>query len=100
MRKKKIWEGWRLLNPKNLQKEVDAYGYHYSWKSHAALLLCALTGIGAVGMLFQLQRLYFAAVVAAVIVTLPVLVLDMYKGMYEQGRFADEIGRASCRERV
>ncbi len=89
MWKKKIWEGWRLLNPKNLQKEVDAYGYHYSWKSHAALLLCALTGIGAVGMLFQLQRLYFAAVVAAVIVTLPVLVLDMYKGMYEQGRFAD-----------
>lgn len=89
MRKKKIWENWRLLNPKNLQKEVDAYGYHFSWKSHAALLFGALAGIGAVGMLFQLQRLYFAAVVLAVVVALPVLVLDMYKGMYEQRRFAD-----------
>lgn len=89
MRKEKIWENWRILNPKNLQKEVDAYGYHFSWKSHAALLLCALAGIGAVGMLFRLQGAYFAVVEAAVAVTLPFLVLDMYKGMYEQRRFAD-----------
>lgn len=89
MRKEKIMGKWRLLNPKYLQKEVDAYGYHFSWKSHMALVLCALLGIGALGMLFQLQTIGIAVVILAVFVTLPVLIVDMYRGMYEQRRFAD-----------
>lgn len=87
--KRKVWEKLRLLNPKNLEKEVHIYGYHFSWKSHIVLMLGALLGISAVGILFQLEPVYFAIVVAAVIFVLPVLVLDMYKKMYEQKRFAD-----------
>lgn len=87
--KKKMWEKLKLLHPKNLEKEVHVYGYHFSWKSHIALMLGALSGISAVGILFQLEPVYFTVVVAAVIVLLPVLLLDMYKRMYEQKRFAD-----------
>lgn len=79
----------RLVNPKNLEKEVHIYGYHFSWKSHIMLMLGALVGISAVGILFQLEAFYFTVVTVAVIVMLPVLVLDMYKKMYEQKRFAD-----------
>lgn len=87
--KSKVWEKLKLLNPKNLEKEVHVYGYHFSWKYHIVLMLGALVGISAVGVLFQLEPAYFSVVVVAVILVLPVLVLDMYKKMYEQKRFAD-----------
>ena len=84
-----FWNKLRLVHPKNLEKEVHIYGYHFSWKSHILLMLGALVGISAVGVLFRLKAFYFTVVVIAVVVTLPVLVLDMYKKMYEQKRFAD-----------
>ena len=87
--KKRIWENLRLLNPKNLEKEVYVYGYHFSWKSHALLMTGTLAGISAVGILFQLKAVYFTVIVAAVACVLPVLVLDMYRKMYEQKRFGD-----------
>lgn len=89
MRKNRLWGQVKLLHPKNLEKEVHVYGYHFSWKSHVALMAGALLGIGAVGILFRLKLLYFMIVLAAVILVLPVLVLDMYKKMYEQKRFSD-----------
>lgn len=84
-----LWGKLKLLHPKNLAKEVHVYGYHFSWKSHVLWMISALMGISAVGILFQLQTVQFFVVVAAVILVLPVLVLDMYKKMYEQKRFAD-----------
>lgn len=84
-----FWNKLRLVNPKNLEKEVHVYGYHFSWKSHILLMIGALVGISAVGILFQLEAFYFTVVTIAVVVMLPVLVLDMYKKMYEQKRFAD-----------
>lgn len=88
-RARRAWNKIKLLNPKNLEKEVHIYEYHFSWKSHIVLMLGALVGISAVGILFQLEWIYFTVVVAAVICVLPVLVLDMYKKMYEQKRFGD-----------
>lgn len=88
-KKRTLWDKLRLLNPRNLEKEVDVYGYHFSWKSHILWMIGALLGISAVGILFQLQAVYFSVVVVAVMLVLPVLVLDMYKKMYEQKRFAD-----------
>ena len=47
--------GWlKLLNPRNLQKEVDVYGYHFSWKSHISVILFAGAASLALGALFQL----------------------------------------------
>lgn len=82
--------GWlKLLNPKNLAKEVDVYGYHFSWKSHVSVIVLALSGSLAVGALFQLNTPFLAVILAAAILMLPVLILDMYRKMYEQKRFAD-----------
>ena len=37
--------GWLTFwNPKNLQKKVDMYGYHFSWKTHAVMIFLALAG--------------------------------------------------------
>lgn len=88
-KKKKLWSSVRLLHPRNLGREVDAYGYHFSWKAHVLLLLFTLAGIGAVGFLFQLSPVLFVVLAAAVACAVPILILDMYKRMYEQKRFAD-----------
>lgn len=89
MREKKLWGNLKLLHPKNLEKEVHVYGYHFSWKSNMVWMVGALLGISAVGILFQLRLLCFSIVAAAVLLVLPVLVLDMYRRMYEQKRFSD-----------
>lgn len=88
---KKIFQGLALLNPRNLEKEVHVYGYHFSWKANIMVMLCSLLGISAIGMLFQLQPVYFAVIVIAVFVILPVLIRDSYKRMFEQKRFADVV---------
>lgn len=91
MRKKKykLWENLKLLRPKNLAKEVHVYGYHFSWKAHVLLMIGTLLGIGAVGIVFQLSAVFFTIVLVAAVALLPVLILDMYKKMYEQKRFGD-----------
>lgn len=90
-KEKKLWKKLGILNPRNLEKEVHIYGYHFSWKTHALLMLGSLLGIGAVGIVFHLEPVYFTIVAAAVIVTLPFLVLAMYQRMYEQKRFSDAV---------
>jgi len=91
MSKKRMIRRLQLLNPKNLAKEVNVYGYHFSWKMHLLALLSALCGMGIVGLLFQLKPLYFSCIMLVVCTMLPVFILDMYKGMFEQKRFADAV---------
>lgn len=80
---------WKLLNPKNLQKEVHVYGYHFSWKTHTLVLFLSIVGMLSIGVLFQIKLTGMAVLGAAVVVLLPVLILDMYKRMYEHRRFSD-----------
>lgn len=87
--RKKKWNRLRLLNPKNLEKEVHIYGYNFSWKAHLLLILCVVVGIGAVGIVFKLEPVYFTIIIGLVLLMLPVFVLDMYKRMFEQKRFSD-----------
>ena len=48
--------GWLTFwNPKNLQKKVDMYGYHFSWKTHAVMIFLALAGVIAIGAMFRLK---------------------------------------------
>lgn len=91
MKEKRLLKIIKLLNPKNLAYEVHVYGYHFSWKRHLFLIVCALLGIGVTGVLFQLKPLYFMVSAAAVGVMLPVFILYMYKRMFEQKRFADAV---------
>lgn len=78
-----------LLNPKNLEKEVHVYGYKFSWKKHLLVVVCSLLSISAIGILYRLCPPFFAVSIAAVVLVLPALIVDMYKRMFEQKRFAD-----------
>lgn len=94
MKKKKkagVFDRIKLLNPRNLEHEVHVYGYSFSWKKHVLIIICSLLGISAIGILFRLGAVYFTAVILATAAVLPVFVLNMYKGMYEQKRFADAV---------
>lgn len=89
LKKKQKWIRFKLLNPRNLEKEVHVYGYHFSWKKHLLVLICSLLGISAIGILYRLNPVFFAITIAVVVLALPALVVDMYKRMFEQKRFAD-----------
>lgn len=78
-----------LLRPKNLAKEVHVYGYHFSWMAHTAWIFGAIAGGILLEVLYHLKAGYFSAIMIAIGCTVPILVLDMYKRMYEQRRFAD-----------
>ena len=80
---------FRLLNPKNLQREVHVYGYHFSWKNQLLITVSALAAMAALGILFQLPIPFMLVIFLVMLVILPVLILSMYKRMYEQKRFAD-----------
>lgn len=90
-REKRLFRGLALLNPKNLEKEVHAYGYNFSWKTHGLVLISSLLGISVIGVIFQLKPGYFMAVLAAVMGVLPVLIRNSFKRMFEQKRFADVV---------
>lgn len=89
MKQKKRKSIFRLLNPKNLQREVNIYGYSFSWKNQVLALICALAGMAALSILFKLSYVPMVIVLATTVILLPALILDTYKRMYEQKRFAD-----------
>lgn len=51
--------------------------------------VCRIGGYRSGWILFRLETRGLIVVMAAVAGMLPVLILDMYKGMYERRRFAD-----------
>lgn len=73
----------------NLQKEVHRYGYNFEWKTYLLTIFFVFLLIGVVGMFFKLELVYIVAVGAVALSMLPVLIIDMYRRMYEQKRFAD-----------
>lgn len=89
MGKIKILRFFKRLNPKELALEVHVYGYDFSWKTHIQILICSLLAIGAVGILFQLKAKYMIGVAALMVLMLPVFIINTYKRMFEQKRFAD-----------
>lgn len=89
MWEKRIIRLLKQLNPKDLAKEVHVYGYNFSWRMHLRILLCSFIGIGAIGILFKLEKGYVIVVAAVVVIVLPGLILSSYKRMFEQKRFAD-----------
>lgn len=90
MEKKTEKEGiFTLLNPKNLQKEIDEYGYNFSIGRYLAFIVAAVAIAAGCGLVFSLKW-YFAMLTAiAGILCLPSLILSGYKNMYEHKRFLD-----------
>lgn len=78
-----------MLNPKNLQKVIDEYGYSFSIGKYAVFIAAVITGAVICGLLFSLKWYYIALIAGTGILCLPSLILDGYKNMYEHKRFLD-----------
>ena len=78
-----------IWNPVNLQKEVHAFGYDFYWKSYLLSILGVMLLITVVGIFFKLKAGYVILVFLAALFALPLLIVNMYRRMYEQKRFAD-----------
>ena len=89
--KKRTGRPGSIWNPVNLQKEVHAFGYNFYWKTYFLTILCMLSLIIAVSIFFQMRMRYILIVIAASLGMLPVLIINMYKRMYEQKRFSDVV---------
>lgn len=85
--KSKKWGS--IWNPKNLQKEVHAFGYDFQWKTYLLTFVCVLLLMAVVAIFFKLKTEYVTVIGVLVLVMLPIFIVDMYKRMYEQKRFAD-----------
>lgn len=90
MEKKKEKEGiFTQLNPKNLQREIDEYGYSFSIGKYMVFIAAAISSAIICGLIFSLKW-YFVLLPAIVgILSLPSLILSGYKNMYEHKRFLD-----------
>lgn len=79
----------KMLNPRNLKKEIDLYGYHFSWKTYVMAILATVLGAIILGKLLYLEYQYIAVIAAFSIMCIPFFIYYLYKSMYEQKRFSD-----------
>lgn len=78
-----------MLNPKNLQKEIDEYGYSFSQGKYLVLIIAAIAGAVICGLMFSLKWYFMTAIALSCIFCIPSLILSGYKNMYEHKRFLD-----------
>ena len=78
-----------LFRPADLQKQIDSYGYHFSMVRYVLFVLTAVAGTVGCGMMFSLHWYFMVLTGAVCAATLPFLILDGYKQMYEHKRFLD-----------
>lgn len=78
-----------MLNPKNLQKEIDEYGYSFSQGKYLIFITAAIAGAVICGLIFSLKWYFILAIALSGIFCIPSLILSGYKNMYEHKRFLD-----------
>ena len=78
-----------LLNPVNLRKQIDSYGYDFVMGKYMALMAVASAAVFALGMLFSLRWQCTTIVIVCFLLLLPGIVLDAYRNMYEHKKFLD-----------
>ena len=78
-----------LFHPGDLQRQIDGFGYSFSMGKYILFLLAAVAGAVGCGALFSLRWYFVALLAAACVWSLPCLILDGYKQMYEHKRFLD-----------
>lgn len=80
---------FRYLNPRNLVSEVNRYGYHFSLSGFWKFYLFAFLSILVISILYQLQIIYILCILIFSLVMSPFIILNTYRGLYEQKRFLD-----------
>lgn len=79
----------KLFNPKNLQTEVNKYGYSFSAKKFYLSILAAFAAAIGVGFLFKLSIPFILFIFIVCLLCVPSILLTSYKNMYESKRFHD-----------
>ena len=77
------------INPKNVSSVIEMYGYAYSIKNTILVYLAVIAAACALGFVFRLPPGYVAVVAMAGIFYAPKIIINSYRGMYEQKRFSD-----------
>ena len=79
----------KLMNPKNLQTEVNRYGYNFSAKKFYLSVLAAFGVALGTGFLFKLSIPFILFIFIVCVLCVPSILLTSYKNMYESKRFHD-----------
>lgn len=87
--KKKKINVFKMLDYKELQMEVNKYGYNYSFKKILIQYLISVILAIAIGMVFKLKLYLIGIIVLAAILFTPTIILTSVKNMYEGKRFYD-----------
>ena len=77
------------INPKNVSSVIEMYGYAYSIKNTILVYLAVIAAACVMGFVFRLPPGYVAVVAMAGIFYAPKIIINSYRGMYEQKRFSD-----------
>ena len=87
--KKKKPGMFTYLNPNNVVKEINRYGYQFTlagfWKFYGLSVLAIIL----IAIIYKLQLPYLITVIVFTFLISPKMILTTYKGMYEQKRFLD-----------
>lgn len=81
----------QYINPKEMQTEIVGYGYKYSLKTYLLTLVISLVVVCAVCKFFQLTPKYMAILIVIFLFSLPVIIVDQFRFLYEQKRFRQSV---------
>ncbi len=79
----------QLLNPRNLQREVEKYGYKFNANGFYISLFATMGVAIGVGFLFQLEWYFIALLIIFSAMCVPSIIYTTHKNMYESKRFHD-----------
>ena len=80
-----------LFRFKDLQKEIEDYGYEYSGKSHLAYLGTVVLIVLVMSELMRIHIVGVGIILSIVIFAFPTLTLYRYKTLYEESKFSRTI---------
>lgn len=80
---------FKYINPKNLQKEIEFYGYQYSLYKHIMITFVVIAVQIGLAYILGLTRYQISLLIFIILCILPRLVLNMYINMFEQKKFME-----------
>lgn len=79
------------LSFRNLQAQIQAYGYQYSLQKHCRYLVAVAVIVVGVSVLMRIHCLGILVVLFGFLLAVPVLVKYYYQSRYENQRFLDSV---------
>ncbi|HIT61692.1 MAG TPA: hypothetical protein IAC33_10810 [Candidatus Fimousia stercorigallinarum] len=77
----------KYIRFRNLQTQINGYGYHYSFSKYLVLLFLGMGVMIGIGMLNGLKLVNICILSGMVVLLIPVLLIVQFRYLYEQQRF-------------